>query len=1184
MSVRAVAATRTDDGPREPLDLRLLLPALVAWAALVALLPHPPVVLGGVAGVCLLGAVVALLTGVRGGPPARQGRAAGRAGARARWGRWAGVAVLSVAATGLVCAAAAVHLSQARAGPVPGWAQERAVTEAELVVTTEPRVVSRGDERPSLVVLEARVVAVQARGERSTPHTPVLVLATAGQGWEDVSWRSRVRAEGRWAPADPGERTVAVLTPRRPPAVLEDAGMVLRGVDVVRDRFRQALQPLPADARGLVPGLVIGDTSLTPPDLTEAMRATGMTHLSAVSGSNVAIIMGGVAVLLARVGTPRRWRLPLVLGSLVGFVLLCRPEPSVLRAGVMGAVGLLAVTSGRRRLSLPALGSAVLGLLVLDPWLARSYGFALSTLATLGLVLWARPWGLAMARHLPRRAGLLGYATAIPLAAQVICAPVIVLLQGSITTVAVLANLLSAPLVAPTTILGVVAACLAPLSVGVAGWVAWLAALPAWLIGRIARVCAQLPYGTLDWVDGVAGAWLLALLTVLALATGPWWRHQLTRRPWWLAVLAGGLVAWVWPVPALQGWPRPGWVIVGCDVGQGDAFVIRTGPSRAVLVDTGPDPASVSVCLRDLGVRHVDLLVLTHFHADHVGGVPGVLAATSVGRTYVSPVRDPVEVSERTLAQLEAAGVPSHEVRDGERVQIGEVVVEVVGPGQRAVVGGSAANNGSVVLDVDAAGTRILLTGDLEPEGARPVRERVRGRDYDVLKVAHHGSAAQDDPLVRGARAEVAMIGVGADNTFGHPAPSALSLLRATGALVLRTDTDGDVAVSRDAHGRLHVHRRGGERSWLQGAARQVGTETPAARSCVRSPAGVVGDTDGESLVGVERHAPVTTQLACAGAQGVQGRAHGRHALQVRGRDDLDDPARRRRHRSGDDVRVGDGAEDELGHQGHAETGRHQAEDGDVVLGLEGDVGIEAGVVGQGEQVPPAPGAARDPPVGGQVREVDLVLAGQGVVLGQREHDRVGQHVQDDQSVEVVLAAPRVVALVGEGDRQIDAPGADRRQRLGRLSLGELHGHRGVALPQPRQRTGDQGGGGGREGHEPHPSRLQARDRADLRLGLGQPVQDLRSPPRQQLPGLREPDRAPDALDQGGAGPLLQPAHHLRDGRLRIAQRLGRSGERAFLGDGSHDPQPCSVEHAPTLVRSAPAGPGAARGRGGTAY
>lgn len=247
------------------------MPALVAWAVLAALVGAPAGVLAALGSGSALCALVLLR--VRVGAPAA--------------GPWRGQGAATLAAVALVALAAAAHLARDRAGPVPGWAQEGATATVVATVTTEPRLITRGDERPGLVILELRAREVAARGRTVRSAAPVLVMATEGDGWQDLRWRSTVRAEGTLRAPQPGDRAVALLVPRAAPLTEEPPGPVLRAADHVRDRFRAAVAPLPADPRGLVPGLVIGDTSLTPEELTADMRATGLTHLSAVSGTNV---------------------------------------------------------------------------------------------------------------------------------------------------------------------------------------------------------------------------------------------------------------------------------------------------------------------------------------------------------------------------------------------------------------------------------------------------------------------------------------------------------------------------------------------------------------------------------------------------------------------------------------------------------------------------------------------------------------------------------------------------------------------------------------------------------------------------------------------------------------------------------------------------------------------------------
>lgn len=799
-----------EDQPSAPtFDLRLMCPALIAWAMLVVLVVHDAraQLVVGLSALAAAGPLVWL----------------GSRGHLWRWRQLGGLAALSCAATALVLIAGAAHRGFDEVGPLSELADERAVVTVTGTVLTEPRIVTRGDEQPDLVVFELRVRQVEARGTVSQVSTPVVVFAD--DGWQNVSWRSTVTTRARLGPPEDGDSVVGVLTPLDHPKERSEQSMILAGTEHVRERLRQSVDPLPVDAGALIPGLVIGDTSLTPVDLKDAMLATGMSHLSAVSGSNVAIVLGVAVLLCGWCGVPRAWRPLIALLSLVGFVLLCRPEPSVLRAGAMGVVGLIGLSSSRRAASLPALATAVLVLLCWDPWLARSYGFALSTLATLGLILFARPWGDAIGRRLPPRLTLLGDAIAIPLAAQVVCAPVIVLLQGTVSTVAVLTNLLAAPLVAPTTIAGIGAALAGTLWLPLGIGVAWLAALPAWLIGVVARVGATVPIGTIGWVEGAAGAWLLTALTVVILATGPWLRWQAGRHPrlaWSLPLVC---LATLWPTPGQHGWPPQHWVVAGCDVGQGDSFLVPTGPGRVVVIDTGPDPQLLGACLDLFGVRAVDALVLTHFHADHVGGLDAVLGQVPVAAAYVTPVRDPPAEADRVWRQLTATNIPTYAVTSGDQLVWGDgaqVSAEVVWPPQRPSGGsgeealdptsrepdpGRGANNGSVVLDLTVGGVRVLFTGDIEPEAARGVRRALAGERFDVLKVPHHGSAAQDDDLITGSRAAVALIGVGEDNTFGHPSRTALSLLAETGTVVLRTDLDGTYAVVLD-EGQLGVTAR----------------------------------------------------------------------------------------------------------------------------------------------------------------------------------------------------------------------------------------------------------------------------------------------------------------------------------------------------------------------------------------
>ncbi|GAB3072313.1 ComEC/Rec2 family competence protein [Intrasporangium mesophilum] len=804
------------------LDLRLLLPVLVAWPVLGFWGLLAPIPLVGAAGLCALAAASAiLLTARRGG---RAGRPGGRpshgAGAEPQArrlvarlsavGSWLRPAAAVLAVVALLLVAGVGHRLLRSVGPVEALAEQRAVVTIAARVAGQPRPVAQGAgsarRATSAVVLE--VEQVQGRGERMSVQTPVLVVASGGQ-WAALRWDEHVAAVVRLEPAQPGDDVVAVARPKGAMRVTSAPGAVYAAAEHVRSRFLAATGDVWSDARGLVPALVVGDTTRTPPDLTEAMQATGLSHLSAVSGSNVTLVLAAAVGLCGLAGIRRRWRAFVSVVVLAAFVVLARPEPSVVRAAVMGAVGLAGLSMSRRRAGVPALAGAVTVLLVWDPWLSRSYGFALSSVATLGLLVFARPWGLTLARWLPRRLGWLGPVVAVPVAAQVVCAPIVAPLQGSVSLVAIVANLLAAPFVAPATVLGVAVAALSVVSITAAGWLAWAAAAPAQAIAAVARWCAQTPGGVIAWGDSAGAAVALALVTTAVIALAPWAWHRSRHRPTVATAVVLLTVGFLAPTAALA-WPPPGWVLIACDVGQGDALVVDLGQGHVIVVDTGPEPRLIRGCLDRVGATSVDLVVLTHYHADHAEGFAGVLDRP-VGEVLASPVRDPPAEALHVARLAAQAQVRVSDLRAGQSISVRGVTADVWWPARR-IDAGSVPNNASIVLTMHVRGVTLLLAGDIEREAAAEVLheaalEPARWGHVDVLKVPHHGSSNRDDRLLDRVEGRLAVISVGKDNDYGHPAPSTLHALESRGFEVHRTDLEGDVAVVEDASGIRAVSR-----------------------------------------------------------------------------------------------------------------------------------------------------------------------------------------------------------------------------------------------------------------------------------------------------------------------------------------------------------------------------------------
>ncbi|MFC6355810.1 ComEC/Rec2 family competence protein [Luethyella okanaganae] len=605
-----------------------------------------------------------------------------------------------------------------------------------------------------------------------------------------------IRASGSLVETDPGEQNAFLVFAREPPLIETAPPGLLAWASAIRAGLSRAASALPGDGGDLLPGLAIGDTRAVSAALDADMKTSSLSHLTAVSGANCAIVIAGIMALGGLAGLARWLRIALALLVLGGFVVLVTPEPSVLRAATMAAIVLLATVSGRRSRGVPALALAVMTLVVFDPWISRSYGFALSVLATAGLLVLSGPLTGMLARWMP-----LGLAAviAIPLSAQLACQPVLVLLSPNLSLYGVPANLLAAPAALLGTVIGLIACLLLPVLPSVGFACAQLAWLPSAWIAAVGHAVARLPGTRLPWLDGIAGAVLLAIATAIALRLVV--RRTRSGRALVtdtaaaavLIALLGGYAGTLVGVGVGRTLARPpDWQIAVCDIGQGDAVLVRNEESVA-LVDAGPSPAPLTACLDALGIDRIDLLVLTHYDLDHVGGADAV-----VGRVDVALVGEPENsADERLTDRLAAGGARVVQTARGDHGTLGSQRWEVLWP-LRTASTMRFGNDGSVTICFEGNGIRSIFLGDLGEESQQAMLAAVHPEAADVVKVAHHGSANQSAALYDRLGATVGLISVGVDNGYGHPTRALLDILDAAGTSAFRTDLDGMILVAHD--------------------------------------------------------------------------------------------------------------------------------------------------------------------------------------------------------------------------------------------------------------------------------------------------------------------------------------------------------------------------------------------------
>jgi competence protein ComEC len=570
------------------------------------------------------------------------------------------------------------------------------------------------------------------------------------------------------------------------------------GIGGVADRLRAEIASSLAlgtsgERRALLDGVVLGDNAGLSPSLQHDFRASGLYHLLAVSGQNVAFIVGGVLGLAWLLGIPRVSAELMALASIGAYTLAVGWQPSVVRAGVAGGLASLAWLTSRPRDRWHFMALGALILLVWTPSTVLDPGFQLSFVAVTAIFV-VVPWLDVRLERLPLPF-VIPRGVRLPIAVSIACgsvtAPILWLDFRQVPVWTVLANALAEPAVGPLLGLGLAAAVVAPVSPSAATAFSWLAGWPAAWIAYSARVVARLPFAstTSAWVPIVL---VVGVATLVVLCRLPSWR----RRDAVVALLAVALVGggWIWSRPAAQ-WRSPSGLRVSfLDVGQGDAELLEV-PGGSVLVDTGPPEANVGRQLEEMGIRSLAAVFLTHPHRDHVGGLPGLLDRVRVGEVFDPEQPGPGPDEGAALRAAHSRRVPVLAARAGNEYRIGGLRLDVLWPDGGGLRGENPHDHAVVIL-VSYGATDILLTADAESN----VTARLPLRPVEVLKVAHHGS---EDPglanELRILRPRVAVIEVGAHNDYGHPRPDTLATLHTFSGLTLyRTDMNGRVTLESD--------------------------------------------------------------------------------------------------------------------------------------------------------------------------------------------------------------------------------------------------------------------------------------------------------------------------------------------------------------------------------------------------
>lgn len=690
-------------------------------------------------------------------------------------------------------------------GPLSLAAKERAVVEVTGVMVNDP---SRSKSVNGLDLstrdfgyFTLRAEKVFVRGIEYKIRVPILVYFSGQENNSifQLPPGTRLNFSGRVSNAQVTRGVAAQVASTSKIEIVSASGNYQYIAANFRSGLHKALDWANPAVAGLVPGLALGDDSQLTAQLEHDMKVSGLTHLTAVSGSNVTLLIAIVLALGRKFNFANKTNYLLAIGSLAAFVVIVRPQPSVLRASVMGVIMVLALISKSPKSPLPALTASVILLVAIDPWLSISYGFALSVFATAGLLLWAKSLLQTADQIISKRipqwvlSGLV-----VTICAQLAVFPLLIALNSEISLGSLPANLISVPLAGPTMILGLIAAAFVPIYFPLAKVFAFLATIPANGIVGVATLFAKQNWLVIPWPQSFIGVLMaIGLITFLVLCKMNWTKFGDSQKTTSTTILLICLF-FIWQPPnrAITNWIPSNWVVVACDVGQGDATVIKTAKNEAVVVDVGGDPDLIDSCLTELKVKRIPLLLLTHFHADHVVGLSGALRHREVGQIRVSPLAEPPLTTDFVRQVLAENNQAASILAYPEYLRIGELEIFTVWPKAKIDQTSDTPNNSSVSILIKTKVLTLLLPGDVEPIAQVEMLKIIGQAKIDVLKIPHHGSRYQSTEFALATNPKLAIISAGAQNSYGHPAPETIFLYEMVGAKVLRTDNSGSIAVA----------------------------------------------------------------------------------------------------------------------------------------------------------------------------------------------------------------------------------------------------------------------------------------------------------------------------------------------------------------------------------------------------